>query len=146
MQVGKLDHINLRTHRLDQMVEWYGRVLGMPSGWRPNFPFPGAWLYADGVPVVHLNGCDRVAEQLPDLTMEHFALQAKGLKELVARLERDGERFAVAAVPGAPIVQVNLWDPDGNHVHIDFAATEAEGVKLPNQVTFGPGGKLIPVA
>ena len=26
-QIGKLDHINLRTHRLEQMVEWYDRVL-----------------------------------------------------------------------------------------------------------------------
>ena len=144
MQVGKLDHINLRTHRLDKMVEWYGRVLGMPSGWRPNFPFPGAWLYADGVPTVHLNGCDHVAEQQSDLTMEHFALQAKGLKTFIERLERDGERYRVAAVPGAPIVQVNVWDPDGNHIHIDFAATEAEGVDLKNKVTFGPGGKLLP--
>ncbi len=144
MRIGKLDHVNLRTHRLAEMVEWYGRVLGMPSGTRPNFPFPGAWLYSDGVPTVHLNSCDRVAEQSDDLTLEHFALQAKGLKEFIAQLERDGERFGVAAVPGAPIVQVNVWDPDGNHIHIDFAAAEAEGLKLPNQVKFGAGGKLVP--
>ena len=144
MQIGRLDHVNLRTHRLEQMVEWYGRVLGMPTGARPDFPFPGAWLYADGVPTVHLNGCDRVADQSSDLTLEHFALKAKGLATFVTKLERDGERFGVAVVPGAPIVQVNVWDPDGNHIHIDFAAAEAEGLKLSNKVTFGPGGTLVP--
>jgi catechol 2,3-dioxygenase-like lactoylglutathione lyase family enzyme len=44
MQVTKLDHVNVHTANLDTMVEWYGRVLGMRSGERPPFPFPGAWL------------------------------------------------------------------------------------------------------
>ena len=145
MQIGRLDHVNLRTHRLKEMVEWYGRVLGMPSGDRPNFPFPGAWLYADGMPVVHLNGCDHVGEQSTDLTLEHFALKAKGLKDFVAHLERIGERFGIGAVPGAPVIQVNVWDPDGNHIHIDFVSAEAEGLKLPNRVRFGDGGRLVPV-
>jgi catechol 2,3-dioxygenase-like lactoylglutathione lyase family enzyme len=145
MKIGKLDHVNLRTQRLDEMVEWYGRVLGMPSGDRPNFPFPGAWLYADGHPTIHLNGCDTVAPQADDLTLEHFALKASGLNDFIARLEREQEDFKIAAVPGAPVVQVNVWDPDGNHVHIDFAAAEAEGLDLPNKARFGAGGRLIPI-
>lgn len=142
MPIGRLDHVNLRTHRLEEMVQWYSRVLDMPSGQRPNFPFPGAWLYADGVPTVHLNGCEHVAEQPSDLTLEHFAFQARDLKGFIERLTRIEERFEVAFVPGAPIVQINVWDPDGNHIHIDFAAAEAEGVNLPKPVTFGQGGKL----
>ena len=142
MPIGRLDHVNLRTHRLQEMIDWYGRVLEMPSGARPNFPFPGAWLYADGYPVVHLNGCDHVGEQSTDLTLEHFALKATNLSRFVERLGKLAERFEVAFVPGAPVVQVNVWDPDGNHIHIDFAAAEAEGVDLPNRVTFGAGGKL----
>ncbi len=145
MQIGKLDHVNLRTRRLAEMVEWYGRVLDMPSGERPNFPFPGAWLYADGVATVHLNGVDQVADQAADLTLEHFAFKAKGLKSLLERLQRDGERFFVVHVPGAPELQVNLWDPDGNHVHVDFHTAEAEGITLPNLAKFGEGGRLIPI-
>lgn len=143
MQIGKLDHVNLRTHRVAEMVEWYGRVLGMPSGDRPNFPFPGAWLYSDGVPTVHLNGVPKVGEQSSDLALEHFAFKAKGLKAFIEKLDRIGEKYAVAAVPGAPIVQINVYDPDGNHIHIDFVATEAEGLTLKNQVRFGDGGKLM---
>lgn len=142
MPIGRLDHVNLRTQRLATMVEWYGRVLGMPSGPRPDFPFPGAWLYADGLPTVHLNGCERVADQSNDLTLEHFAFKATGLADMVARLKAQNERFEIAWVPGAPILQINVWDPDGNHIHIDFAAAEAEGVDLPKPVVFGAGGKL----
>lgn len=142
MPIGRLDHVNLRTHRLDEMIAWYTRVLDMPSGPRPNFPFPGAWLYADGLPTVHLNGCEHVAAQSNDLTLEHFAFKALDLKSMVERLKTIGERFEVAFVPGAPVVQINVWDPDGNHIHIDFAAAEAEGLDLPKAVTFGLGGKL----
>lgn len=142
MPIGKLDHVNLRTQRLPEMIDWYGRVLGMQPGARPDFPFPGAWLYADGHPAVHLNGVDAVAPQSNDLTLEHFALSATGLGEFIARLQGLGERFAVAFVPGMPVVQINVWDPDGNHIHIDFAAAEAEGVALPRAATFGAGGRL----
>ena len=41
MQIGKLDHVNVRTANLDNMVAWYGEMLGMNPGKRPNFPFPG---------------------------------------------------------------------------------------------------------
>ena len=144
MPIGRLDHVNLRTHRLKEMVEWYGKVLDMPSGDRPDFPFPGAWLYADGLPTVHLNGCEHVAAQSGDLALEHFAFKATDLKGFVARLQRIGERFEVAFVPGAPVLQINVWDPDGNHIHVDFAAAEAQGVDLPRPVAFGAGGKLTP--
>ena len=144
MPIGRLDHVNLRTPRLQQMIDWYGRVLGMPSGARPDFPFPGAWLYADGLPTVHLNGVEAVAPQSNDLALEHFAFKASGLEEFVARLKAQGERFEIAFVPGAPVLQVNVWDPDGNHIHIDFAAAEAKGLDLPRPVVFGAGGKLTP--
>ena len=142
MPIGKLDHVNLRTHRLQEMIDWYGRVLAMPSGARPDFPFPGAWLYADGYPTVHLNGVGKVGPQGSDLALEHFAFKASGLKDFVAHLTAIAERFEVAFVPGMPVVQINVWDPDGNHIHIDFAAAEAEGADLPKAVVFGAGGKL----
>ena len=31
----------------------------------------------------------------------------------------------IAPVPGAPIVQINLHDPDGNHIHVDFSDEDA---------------------
>ena len=58
MPIHKLDHVNLRTHQLDTMIGWYQRVLGLRVGARPNFPFPGAWLYAGDTVVVHLIGVE----------------------------------------------------------------------------------------
>lgn len=127
----RLEHVNVRTARLDEMVAWYGRMLGMRTGPRPGFSFPGAWLYAGEHPIIHLVGRDaHPGAADADLRLEHFAISATGLAELVERAKAEGERCEVRKVPDFPIVQVNLWDPDGNHIHIDFDAAEAEGTGL----------------
>ena len=123
--VKRLDHVNVRTANLDAMVEWYGRMLGMETGKRPDFDFPGAWLYAGEDPVIHLVGVKVPARHAEDLALEHFALSASGLRGLIDRAEAQGERYTLRKVPGFPIVQVNLWDPDGNHLHVDFDVAEA---------------------
>jgi catechol 2,3-dioxygenase-like lactoylglutathione lyase family enzyme len=124
--IEALDHINLRTARLEEMVEWYGRVLRMSPGPRPDFGFPGAWLYAGGHALVHLVAVASEPAAGDDLKLEHGAFRARGISALIARLEASGEPYRAARVPGFPVVQVNVWDPDGNHLHIDFDLAEAE--------------------
>lgn len=125
--IEALDHINIRTARLDEMVAWYGEVLGMTPGPRPDFGFPGAWLYVGPHPLVHLVGVDHApTDPGKDLKLEHGAFRAKGFTEFLSLLEGRGEYREVVKVPGFPIVQVNIWDPDGNHLHIDFDAAETD--------------------
>ena len=54
MLVDKLEHYNIVTEKLDETVEFYEKIVGLVNGDRPNFKFPGAWLYAGKDPVVHL--------------------------------------------------------------------------------------------
>ncbi|MFK7944758.1 MAG: VOC family protein [Paracoccaceae bacterium] len=130
-QIKRLDHVNVRTGQLDAMVRWYTEVLGMVSGKRPNFSFPGAWMYADGHPWVHLVGTDpEPSGGQEDLHLEHFAFAATGLKEMLARAEAAKARTMLRPVPGFPIIQLNIWDPDGNHLHVDFDIAEADGMQL----------------
>ena len=122
MQIGRLDHDNVRTAQLDAMIRWYDDILGLRAGPRPNFPFPGAWLYSGEDAVVHLVGIDgdpgAGAEQ--DLKLEHFALSASGRDSFEARLVAAGEKFETVDLKDVGITQYNIWDPDGNHIHIDF--------------------------
>lgn len=125
MIVVGLDHVNIRTRNLDAMIAWYGGVLGMKAGWRPDFPFGGAWLYAGDRAVVHLVEADRTAPPDGGLQLEHAAFAAEGYAGFVESLDQGGHRYELVRLEQAGIVQVNVWDPDGNHLHIDFAASEA---------------------
>lgn len=123
--ISGLDHVNIRTTQLDAMILWYGQVLGLQSGWRPNFPFGGAWLYAGDAPVVHLVTVDEKTEPPSvGVQLEHAAFKATGFSGFIATLTDRGEKHQISKVPDAGIVQVNVWDPDGNHLHIDFPASE----------------------
>ena len=130
MQLGSLDHVNVRTSRVQAMREWYVRVLGMVDGDRPPFPFPGAWLYVGPNPVVHLVGVDAEPANA-DPKLEHFAFSAKDLKYFRTRLDKLGEKYDVRVVPKIGIVQFNIWDPDGNHIHIDFQPSEPGATEAP---------------
>lgn len=127
MKLGTLDHVNLRTRNLDRMATWYQHILGMRQGRRPGFSFPGAWMYVGDKPLVHLVGVDRaLPAHQDDLRLEHFALSATGLTEFLAHLKAENIDYKMAKVPDFPTVQVNIWDPDGNHIHVDFHTDEAE--------------------
>ena len=125
MPVESLDHVNLRTTRLADMIAWYGAVLGLENGMRPDFGFAGAWLYAGGRPVVHLIEVEEEARGSEGaLKLEHFAFSATGLADFEGLLRERGERYRRSDNPLTGLVQMNVWDPDGNHIHVDF---DAEG-------------------
>ena len=119
MAIKQLDHVNLRTANLAGMTAFYRDVLGFAEGPRPPFEFGGAWLYCSGQAAVHLVEVERQpATQEPQL--EHFAFQAEGMADFLARLRGAGVAYEIRVVPEFEIRQVNIFDPDGNHLHIDF--------------------------
>lgn len=126
MQIEKLDHVNLRTTRMSDMIAWYETVLGLKNGNRPDFGFPGAWMYADAQAVVHLvqiEGPESMGSENA-LKLEHFAFTAAGASDFEARLEDRGEKYRKVENAGTGLVAFNVWDPDGNHIHVDFPTTE----------------------
>ena len=79
-------------------------------------------MYSGEDAVVHLVEVDgdpgAGAER--DLKLEHFALAATGREGFEARLKGAAEKFEVVEIKEFGITQYNVWDPDGNHIHIDF--------------------------
>ena len=130
MLIGRLEHVNLRTANLDTMIDWYGRVLGMKPGWRPPFRFPGAWLYCGDQPAVHLVGVPEHPKPEGALRLEHFAFSATGLDDFIKRMEAEKVAYDPIRVPGSNELQINVHDPDGNHIHIDFSAEEADAADI----------------
>ena len=124
MDIHGLDHVNLRTSSLGRLTKFYVEVLGMREGPRPAFDFGGAWLYLGDHACVHLVEVTEHERPGEDLGLSHFAFRANGLTELTERLNRYQVSYRMIRPPGTSITQVHFCDPDGNALHIDFAADE----------------------
>lgn len=125
MGLERLDHINVNTTQLEKLKAFYSDVLGMSPGPRPNFSFGGAWMYCGGRPAVHLVERAQLEPVHGDLKLQHFAFAAKGLGEFLARLSQLDVPYRVGILDDFEICQINVTDPDGNHLHVDFPLAEA---------------------
>lgn len=125
MGLKRLDHINVNTARLDTQRAWYSEVLGMTPGPRPNFSFGGAWMYCEGLPAVHLVERAHLEPVSGDLKLQHFAFAADDLAGFLDRLKALGVPYRVGILEDFELCQINLTDPDGNQLHIDFPLAEA---------------------
>ena len=126
MQIAGLDHVNIRCRPSDlpAMRRFWGEVVGLEEGRRPDFQFPGIWFWAGGRAVVHIAA--RAADGSPDPdgkngAFGHIALRAEGLEETRARLAKQGVAFTEAPVPSFPLHQIFLTDPAGIQVELTFA-------------------------
>lgn len=129
MKVTGFSHVNVRTSRLDAMIAWYGDILDMHPGPRPEFAFRGAWLYVGKDPLIHLVEVAK-EPQAYELKIEHYAFDATGMGEFAKKLDDRDIPYSVDPVPGFPLVQINCHDPDGNHIHIDFSSDDAKAAGL----------------
>lgn len=120
MSLRQLDHVNIRTARLDALTRFYVDALGMTVGPRPAFSFPGAWLYCGDRAVVHLVGVAAPPAPTGELRLEHFAFAADDVDGVRARLDAAGVSYRLDRVDDFALTQIHLRDPDGNHIHIDF--------------------------
>ena len=138
-----LNHYSIRTTDIDASRDFYAQVLGLTVGPRPEFPFPGAWMYrgnhADmNNAVVHIIGIDSQKTQgLQDYlggreegelqgtgAIDHIAFTADNLGSMLAHLNAHGVPYRERTVPGIGLHQVFLHDPQGVMVELNYPAAE----------------------
>jgi len=124
MSVGVLDHLNIRTRDLKGTVQFYKDILGLENGARPNFAFPGAWLYSEGRAVVHLVDISPTDEsQKPDSgVVHHVAFISRDFAGMKKRLEAKGVEFEARQVPGGELWQIFIRDPNGVMIELNYEA------------------------
>jgi catechol 2,3-dioxygenase-like lactoylglutathione lyase family enzyme len=134
MGVGVLDHFNIRTRKLAESVRFYEEILGLTKGDRPDFAFPGAWLYSEGKPVVHLVDISPTSEpQKPDSgVVHHIAFASRDFRGMKQRLLSKGFAFRDRQVPGGAIWQIFVCDPNGVTIELNYDAVAERSAEAPS--------------
>lgn len=120
MAIRGIDHINIGTHRLEETRAFFRDVLGLTEGWRPNFPFGGAWLYAGDGAVVHLVELAAPKGPSNDAALDHFAFRIDDYDDIVARLDAAGVTYRPIDIPGTPIRQLFIRDLNGVNIELNY--------------------------
>jgi catechol 2,3-dioxygenase-like lactoylglutathione lyase family enzyme len=144
VSVGVLDHFNIRTRNLADTVRFYEDVLGLENGPRPNFAFPGAWMYSEGRAVVHLVDISPTSEQQkPDSgVVHHVAFVSRGFDAMKARLAQKNMPFDARQVPGGELWQIFVRDPNGVLIELNYEAAKEEAAAAPTETAQDIGTKV----
>jgi catechol-2,3-dioxygenase len=116
-----LHHVNLKTVRLDEMIDWYGKVLGLEVAFRFH---RGAWLTNDEanhrLALLTSPALSEDDRKLEHTGLHHTAFEYRSLDELLgtyARLKAEGIRPHFAVDHGMT-TSFYYADPDGNSVEL----------------------------
>ncbi|MFK7992792.1 MAG: VOC family protein [Granulosicoccus sp.] len=126
MQIKKIDHITIQTTQIEKMLSWYMQILGLRNGVRSDISSLCFRLYAGDTVVIHLveiDGQPAVGSERK-LKLEHFAFNALGAIDFEDKLNELQQKYRRFLHKDTDTVFYHIWDPDGNHIHVDFPAAE----------------------
>lgn len=145
-----LNHFSIRTTHLEASRRFYADVLGLTVGPRPDFPFPGIWMYGGAHgdvanAVVHLIGIDPdnpeglkaylgdidIAKLQGSGAVDHIAFFSDGLRAMMAHVTELGITARHRTVPAIGLHQMFLDDPSGVVIELNYPAAEAAGLTFP---------------
>src|ERR1700749_4014371 len=138
-----LNHFSIRTLDLDATRSFYEKVLRLTVGPRPNFPFPGYWMYRGdhgdiANAVVHIIGMDRndpvgLQRYLGDRdasalhgsgAVDHVAFFATGLAAMQQHLRGIGVAARERTMPDLGLHQRFLAAPNRGGIDLNYPAAE----------------------
>lgn len=126
----KFDHIALRCADTEKVKSFFTEIIGLTVGYRPPFPFPGFWLYAEEKVVLHL--FDRKTNFLKngqirqDLVssenniVDHIAFWCDDYQKVMTKIKKYNLKISETIIPDLNIRQVFIQAPENLIVEIDF--------------------------
>jgi catechol 2,3-dioxygenase len=116
-----LHHVNLKTRRLQEMIDWYGLAVGMHS--QHQFE-GGAWLTNDAanhrLALLTTPGMEDDPDKIKHTGLHHTAFEFDSLDALLERYEglRDSGHLPHACLDHGMTTSFYYVDPDGNSVEL----------------------------
>lgn len=123
MTAQAMNHFTILAEDLAATCAFYRDLLGLTEGYRPNMGFPGAWLYAGEVAVLHVVVKNPLPKQRAGV-LDHMAFTAADLPGTVAKLKKRGIAYNLGRQVETGTWQLFLHDPNGAKVELDFDAAE----------------------
>ena len=126
MAIQGMNHFTILTDDVAATRDFYCELLDLKVGWRPNFNFPGLWLYDDKTAILHVIGGKSRADMRPGV-IDHMAFSATDLAGTAARLKQRGIDYDLRRLANSADGQWQLFcfDPNNARVELDFDASEA---------------------
>jgi catechol 2,3-dioxygenase-like lactoylglutathione lyase family enzyme len=124
MAIVGLDHVNIRTTDLARTQAFFTEVLGLTIGWRPDFAFGGAWLYAGDKDVVHLVEVSRAGAATRGSSLDHFAFAIDDFEDAAAKLKAAGIAYEPSAAPNGGIRQMFVTELNGVTIELNCRAPQ----------------------
>jgi len=116
-----LHHVNLKTSRLDEMIEWYGHVVGTTVTHKST---GGAWLSNDAanhrIALLAHPGWDDDPDKLEHTGLHHTAFEFQSMNDLLdnyVRLQKQGI-VPHACLDHGMTMSFYYVDPDANSVEL----------------------------
>jgi len=119
----RFDHINLRSGDSAPLQRLFGEVMGLRSGYRPPFRFPGEWLYHGDEAWLHRVHAPALGAAVQ---FAHIAFRTdETASALLARLRAAQLPHEIAVVPEQRTVQIFVRLPGDFVVELDAPADAA---------------------
>jgi catechol 2,3-dioxygenase-like lactoylglutathione lyase family enzyme len=120
LPIESINHIARVTHDLEASTAFYRDVLGFRSIQRPNFGFPGAWLFNYGVQIHLIAATGDPAVDGPEISIraDHVAFHVADTDVVEELLKRHGIPYKTNYVADSGVTQIFFHDSDGNHIEI----------------------------
>jgi catechol 2,3-dioxygenase-like lactoylglutathione lyase family enzyme len=130
-----MEHFLVLTYDIERTRDFYRDALGFDVGPRPPLEFQGYWLYAGGVPAIHIGEWKSYTAHSNELgipvttpaagtgPVDHIAFNGIDYEEIRTRLEKSGVSFFMNVVPANGLRQLFLEDPNGVKIEINIPRT-----------------------
>jgi catechol 2,3-dioxygenase-like lactoylglutathione lyase family enzyme len=119
LPIKSVNHVGRITTRVDESRAFYRDVLGFREVARPNFDFPGAWLFNYGI-MIHLIYNEAATGPVGEIQTrhDHLALHCDDMELVERLLNEHGVPYRKNVIADRGITQIFCRDPDGHHIEI----------------------------
>jgi catechol 2,3-dioxygenase-like lactoylglutathione lyase family enzyme len=138
MPIAELDHYFIWSKDLEASRKFYCDILGLQVMPRPPVQLPGYWFGTGGRVQVHTgqagwsgsgedgDGSTTPANDEGAVNVDHIAFVASNPEDFHKHLKSSAVTFRVRYIDFMNLVQIDLPDPDGILIELNFYHVETE--------------------